>query len=184
MLRYPKLLLLLATCLLAFFLVESGLLDWMHGITGTLGYISVFLAGVGYSFTLTTAFSIGAFVELSHQVHPLLGGLIAGTGALLGDLLIFTFIRFSIHEEIQDLMQVVSTSVRQLMHQPTWFERIKPALLWIVAGLIIGSPLPDELGIALLGHAGRIHPRLFVLLCFTFNTLSATAILATARALS
>ena len=55
-------------------------------------------------------------------------------------------------------------------------------LTWLIGGLIIASPLPDELGISLLGFS-KAKTSLFIVLSFVFNFLGILFIGWVARAL-
>ena len=50
-------------------------------------------------------------------------------------------------------------------------HRIKKYLIYSFAGLVIASPLPDELGITLMAGFSKIKPLKLFLISFTFNTL-------------
>ena len=63
---------------------------------------------------------------------------------------------------------------------PTSQPRLSRGLL---AAVVIASPLPDEIGVALLSTTTRLSQRAFVILCFAVNTLGILAILLLASAL-
>jgi hypothetical protein len=159
-------------------------LDWLKNFFGPQAYLSTFFVGMGYSFSFTAPFSVGAFYELAPHVHPLLGGLIGGVGASLADLFIFSFLRFTFFDEIEMLMASFTERFHHVLHQSTLYERLRPYLLWTLGGLIIASPLPDELGMVIIGRQGQVHPRLFMALCFVLNTIGIIAILASVRAVA
>ena len=59
-------------------------------------------------------------------------------------------------------------------------SRVKKYFLWIVAGFIIASPLPDEIGVSLLSGLTNINQKLLVGVGFCLNTIGILFILALA----
>jgi hypothetical protein len=132
-----------------------------------------------FSFGFSSAFGVAILLDLSLHVNPFLGAIVAGIGAMLTDIGIFSFVRFTIfHDEIHRLRQ--SKFIRffhVLLHRSSVPNNVKNILLWSFAGLIIASPLPDEFGVALVSSASNIHSRQFALLCFVLNTIGILVIL-------
>jgi uncharacterized membrane protein YdjX (TVP38/TMEM64 family) len=50
-------------------------------------------------------------------------------------------------------------------------------ILWSFAGLLIASPLPDEIGVTLVSGLTEIRLRTFAALCFVLNTIGILIIL-------
>lgn len=179
---FPKLLTMLLSIILAYVLYRAGtftvLPSYLHGY----GYLSMFFAGMLFTFGFTTPFGIAIFIALAEEVHPLGGALIAATGASLTDITIFEFARFSLREEIDHLKtSSVITWVRSRIFHPSFSERLRKYFLWTIAGLIIASPLPDEFGVTLLGSATDIEEKRFGVLCFLFNAIGIFLILSAAQ---
>jgi hypothetical protein len=96
----------------------------------------------------------------------------------VGDYIIFVFIRDRISDDVAYFLARTGTPrFFKLFHRKA-FRRLLP----FVGGLIIASPLPDELGLALLG-AAKMRTRNFILLSFCFNTAGILLIGLAARAL-
>lgn len=156
---------------------DKALILWSIIIAAALSYYGIFhalieasmqylmfanlMAGVMFTSLFTLAPATVAFIELS-EVQPLMPIVIAGaSGAVLGDLFLYLFVRDTISDDIA------------LMMSRRWRHRLGAllhhrALSWavpIVGALIIASPLPDELGIALMGLS---KTRLVVLLPISF----------------
>lgn len=182
--KYPRLCLLLLSFVVAYSLYHTGSLDWLDQLNG-YGYISVFIAGLLFSFGFTTPFAIAILIELSPFVHPLVACLIAGTGALLSDFFIFDLIRFSVfHDEIIRLRSsYLMRKLHSLLHHERITERMQRMLLWSFAGIIIASPLPDELGVTLVSGISQMRPRQFAAVCFSFNAIGILLILLGSRVL-
>lgn len=56
-------------------------------------------------------------------------------------------------------------------------HRIKNYLLFVFAGLVIASPLPDELGVSMLAGLTRIKVRVLAIISFVMNSFGIFIIL-------
>jgi uncharacterized membrane protein YdjX (TVP38/TMEM64 family) len=107
---------------------------------------------------------------MATHIHPIPGALVAGLGAFLVDLMIFEFIRFSFIDELHKLRTTaIGLKVRALLHHETISERIREYILWSMAGLIIASPLPDEIGVTMISSVTELEEKKFGILCLLFN---------------
>jgi len=92
---------------------------------------------------------------------------------VIGDLFIFSFIRSSFIDEIKKLSRE-----KIIKHfngkSPSIF---KEYLLPVVAGFIIASPLPDEIGISLLAASSMISTKAFAVVSYLLNTAGIFALL-------
>ena len=181
---YPKLLLLCLSTAAAYLLYISGGLSWLHDIDhGTGEYISLFVGGMLFTFGFTAPFGVGVFVEVAHAVNPFVGSLIGGLGALTGDLVIFHVLRFDVFQSEIDHLR--STRLLQWLHTVFHHERFpekaRAYFLWIFAGIIIASPLPDEFGVALVSAFSDIRKSTFAILSFTLNMLGILTVIEGAR---
>jgi hypothetical protein len=175
---YPKLLGLLCSCVLAYGLYRYGVFDTLGGRLNGYGYLSLFVAGMLFAFGFTAPFAVAVFVEMAGTVHPVPAAIVAGAGAFLTDMSIFKFVRFTFVDELHRLKATrVMQWLHALLHRETISEQTRMYLLWSVAGLMIASPLPDEIGVTLVSGVTIIDPRKFGLLCFTLNTAGIFVIL-------
>lgn len=182
--QYPKLCLLCGSFVLAYVLYHFGAFDWFgHALNGH-GYASMFLGGMLFSYGFTAPFGIAIFLELGHEVNPLIAAPLAGIGAMLSDLFIFSIIRYSaFHDEVYRIQfSKPIVWIRSLLHHERVSERMRNYILWAFAGIVIGSPLPDEFGVILLGSVTQLKERQIALLCFVLNTIGIFLILLTSRA--
>ncbi len=185
LLDYPRLIALGACIGAAYVLYQIGMFEWLDGRFHGFGYPGAFGAGLLFSYGFTTPFAIAAFVELAHEVNPWIAAPLAGVGALLSDLVIFELLRLSAFgKEIDRLGRTTIVSrLHALLHHETVPEQVRRLTLWTLAAVVIASPLPDEIGVALLSTTTRLSQRAFVILCFAVNTLGILAILLLASAL-
>lgn len=183
--HYPKLLLLLCSFVLTYVLYLAGLFDLLPRYLGGYGYLSMFLGGLLFSFGFTTSFAIAIFIEMAALVNPFAGAAIAGIGAMLADLLIFRFIRFSFLDEIHRLKTTtVIRWLRDVLHHDSIPEQIRRYIAWSVAGIIIASPLPDELGVSLLSGVSEIKDKPFAVFCFGLDAIGILIVLLATESLA
>ena len=169
--QYPKLFLLACSFVLAYVLYMQGVFDALPQYLHGYGYISMFLGGLLFSFGFTTPFAIAIFAAMSGLVHPVLGALIGGAGAMMSDMFIFQFVRLSFMDELRRLKaSALFRWVRERGHREKVPERIRQYVQWSVAGILIASPLPDELGVSLLSGLTEIKSRPFAIACYIMNT--------------
>ncbi len=163
--HYKNLTYLLISLLMAFFLFKSpGFRSFLFHL-GRLGYLGVFLAGFFYTSTFTISFATVLLLLLARYFPPAQLILVAGTGAVLGDFLIFQLIRSKgIVEEINHFFKHFGgDKIHHLIHSK-FFSWTLP----VVGAIIIASPLPDELGISLMGIS-KMKNNQFIGVSFLLN---------------
>lgn len=180
--HYPKLLLFACSCVASYILVQNGTFESVTHLLNTGGYLSAFFAGLLFSFGFATPFAIGLFIAIAPDVHPLQAALLGGAGALLSDLLLFSFARLSLKDELHRLsLTHLWQRCIGMLHRDHFHPSVRKAVLVLTAGLIIASPLPDEIGVTMLGGATRMNGRAFGVLSYALNTLGILVILLLAQ---
>lgn len=133
---------------------------------GSLGWLGVFIAGALFVSTFTVA--TGALMlSIFAEEFPLpLVAILAGAGGAIGDLTIFHLVRDGLTNELKDLYRRFGGRHLAVLLHTRYFRWSLP----LVGAAIIASPLPDELGVSLLGIStmGTIR---FVVLSFVLNTV-------------
>ncbi len=142
-----------------------------HNLLFSLGYLGSLLAGIFFAYGFTAAPATAILLLLSTRQSILLTGFIAGFGALVGDLIIFKFIKYSFADEIKKLSREKAINQFKI---PSLFKKY---LVPVFAGFIIASPLPDEIGVSLLAVSGSISTKYFSILSFVLNTTGIFVIL-------
>ncbi len=163
----------------AVWLVHSGVLRHFLDTTRDMHFLQSFLGGMFFTSAFTTPVAIVFLGEIARLNSIFWTAFFGGLGALVGDLILFTFIkdRFS-----NDLMALIGkTGVEKLRH--IFASRLFHWLSPFVAAIIMASPFPDELGIMLLGFA-KTRAILFMLISFTANFLGILVIAAIARSIT
>jgi len=171
--KYPKFLLLFITFLVAYLLFYGKDYGPFRDFIASLGYSGTFVAGMLFTYGFTAAPATAIFLILAQHQNIYIASLIGGLGALIGDLFIFSFIRRSFIDEIRRLSKerIVKYFNGRL---PGLFKKY---LLPLVAGFIIASPLPDEIGVAMLASSGLISTKVFSVISYLLNTVGIFALL-------
>ena len=161
------------TFLIAYLLFYERNYQPFHDFIFSLGYFGTFLAGAMFAYGFTAAPATAILLILAKEQNVLFAGLIGGLGALVGDLIIFKFIRYSFADEIRKLRR--EKIVQYLNHRTP--SVLKKYILPVFAGFIIASPLPDEIGVSLLAFSGNISMKVFSIISYVLNTAGIFAIL-------
>ena len=170
---YPKFLLLFITFIIAYFIFTGRSYEPLNSFILSFGLFGAFIAGVMFSYGFTAAPSTVLFLIIAKEHNLWLAGFAGGLGALLGDLVIFAFIRSSFSDEIGKLSK---EKIIKKFHT-SMPNRFKKYLLPVFAGFIIASPLPDEIGVTLLAIHRHISVRMFMLMSYLLNTAGIFVIL-------
>jgi hypothetical protein len=161
----------IALSYVAAFLV-FGLLgeQFFHDALAPFGLAGAFIAGALYTFSFTS--SIGALLLVALVPYYPAGviAVIGGIGALAADVFIFNFIRHNLDKEVERVSR--SALVCRVGAKGLFCTRWFRALLGF---LVIASPLPDELGAALLS-AAKMKSGDFTLIAFIADILGIYAL--------
>ncbi len=172
--KYPKLFFLIFTFIVAYFMFAGRDFLLFRSFLLNLEYFGVFLAGIFFAYGFTAAPATAMLLILSKGQNIFFTGFIAGLGALAGDLIIFKFIRHSFADEIKKLSE--ERAINDLNNKIP--ATLKKYFIIVLAGFIIASPLPDEIGVSLLAASqSTISTKIFSILSYFLNTLGIFAIL-------
>ena len=150
---------------IAIILAKTGALQDLITSTQEVRFIGSFIAGIFFTSIFTTVPAIVTLGELAKINTVVPTALFGALGAVLGDLIIFKFIRDRLSEHLVELLK----------HDSSW-KRIKTLfrlryfkwLTFFLGGIILASPFPDELAISLFG-VSKIKVPLFIAVSFIFN---------------
>lgn len=145
---------------------------------GDWGYIGAVLAGIFYVITFTTVPALAILYEFSHTLNLLELSILAGFGSVIGDFLIFSFLRKKHILDIEKLGERFHASPLYHLLHSRYFLWLTPVL----GAIIIASPLPDELGISLLS-ASKLKKWQFILLTFVLDSVGIWLIISGTRLL-
>lgn len=156
---------IILSVLVAVTLVRTEVLVKLLTSTKELEILGSFIAGMFFTSIFTTAPAIITLGEIANANSVLLVAFFGGLGAIVGDLIIFRFVRDRLAEHLLELVKHQGTGKRfrvlLRMKYFRWFT-------FLLGGLIIASPFPDELGIGLMGFT-KLRLSWFIPLSFTFN---------------
>ena len=146
-------------------LVKTGLIAKIIGIAPDLWFIESFIAGIFFTSIFTTAPSIVTLGSIA-QNNPLIPvSILGGLGALCGDLIMFRFMKNRLSEDFVYLLKQKSKKERiSFIFKRKFFRWF----IFCIGALIIASPLPDELGIMMMGFS-KAKTSLFIPVSFIMN---------------
>ena len=180
--RYPKIVLLIIAIILAYYIFsETSFPALLQGLNVSK-YLIIFIGGLLFSFGFTTPFAIGIFLTTNPE-NIFLASIIGGLGALASDMVIFNIIKLSFMDEFNRLEHTKPIKKMSSLIKTKINEKIRVYLLYTCAGLIIASPLPDELGITMLAGLTAIKLSTLAKISFTMNALGILIMLAISRIL-
>jgi hypothetical protein len=151
--------------LLTLVLVKTQALSTILNGAVSLKLFGSFIAGIFFTSVFTTIPAILTLGEISSHNSLYLTAFFGACGAVIGDLVIFRFIRDRLSEHLTVLME-----------HTTYWRRVRALfklryfrwLTFLLGGLIISSPFPDEIAISLLGFS-KMKTKTFIPLSFLFN---------------
>ncbi len=133
-----------------------------------------FVAGIFFTSVFTLGPASVVLAELSGIGSPILVALWGGFGAMIGDAILFLFVRDIFADDLRRFLKKHHLRLFTLPHFG-FLRWVYP----VVGAFIIASPLPDEFGLALLGLTKtRLSILLPVAFCMNVIGIFAIAVLA------
>jgi len=129
--------------LIAIILLKTGVLISILASSKELKLFGSFIAGIFFTSIFTVAPATVVLAEIAQVNSVLLTALLGGIGAMLGDMIIFRFVKDRLSEDILYLLKK-SKSERLIS---IFRLRIFRWLIAFLGSLIIASPFPSELGL-------------------------------------
>lgn len=162
------------------FLAQTDAFQYIFSLINGFGFLGII--GIGFFFTsvFTVPPAIVALGQLSLIYPPVAVVLLGALGAVIGDYLLFRFVKDRISTDISYFLRN-STRYRRLMRLATQ-ERFRYVAL-VFALFIIASPLPDETALTLLGVS---HSRLrdVLIVMYIANALGVAVIVLAAQGIA
>ena len=150
------LLIVFFSIVVATIIAKLGVFEYIVGKSATREIIGSFVSGFFFTSIFTTAPAMVALGQIASTGNIFVVAIIGGFGAMIGDYFLFIFFRDSIGADIAELIK--SKKRGHLKH--LFASQMGKRLMALVGGLIIASPLPDEIGLALMGIS-KIKNRVF-----------------------
>ncbi|MBI4177194.1 MAG: hypothetical protein HY516_02405 [Candidatus Aenigmarchaeota archaeon] len=164
---------------IAVYMLTTPEIAGLIGHSGKLGYLGALVAGFFFSSLFTTPISMAVLAILGKSLDPLWIAAIGAFGAMTADYIIFQFVRRSIDNLKEEILELKFFIERHNpVHtnpNPALVHKLKMYLTPVLAGLIIASPLPDEIAIGMLG-AAHYEKKKVLVFAFVANFLGILAI--------
>jgi hypothetical protein len=161
----------------AYVLIEINAFDGILHASSGMKFLGSFIAGIFFTSVFTFALSTVALAEIALTNNILGVAFFGGLGAVVGDLIIFRFLRKGIAEDIEELIKKEGKRLDYVFHL-----RFFRFLIPFIGALIIASPFPDELGLAMMGIV-KLEPKFLVPISFVLNSLGILILLLIAQGL-
>ena len=169
--------LIVISIFLAVFFVRTGLLSLFAGLTSDLWFMESFLVGIFFTSVFTTAPAIVSLGEIVPHNSLVIVALFGAFGALIGDFIIFKFMKDRFFEDFEYILKNKSGKERMLSLMNS---KIFRKFTFFIGAFVIASPLPDEFGITLLSLS-RAKTLLFAVVLFILKFLGIVAVGLVAR---
>jgi len=135
--------------LITLLLVRMGALGHILAATEEQAYIGSFISGIFFTSVFTLAPASIALGVLSHYEPAYIVAIWGALGAMMGDLLLFLFIRDVFADDVDGISAV--RRWKRIIARPHF--GLMRILIPVFGALVIASPLPDEIGLAILGFS-------------------------------
>lgn len=151
----------------AVFLANTNLLINILISTKELEWLGSFVAGIFFTSIFTTAPAVATLGEIAQNGSIITTAILGGLGAVVGDLIIFKFIRDRFSGHLAELIKHQGFTKRtKALFRLKMFRWIT----FLIGGFILASPFPDEIGVSILG-ALHLKTSWFVPVSFVFNSI-------------
>lgn len=175
--KHHKIAILLVGVIIAYQVFNIPTIQNFFSSLGSFGYLSVFLGGMLYALGFTIPIGVALLLTIPVE-NIVFASLIGGLGGLVADMLIFKYIHHSFKHEFQEIEHIKIIEETEQIIDSNISAKIRNYLLFIFAGFIIASPLPDEFGVTLLAGFTSIKPKTLAILSFVFHTIGIAALIA------
>lgn len=168
--RFLQIAVILVSIVIAILILRSDFVENTVSNLGNAGLIGIFVAGIFYAYSFTLAPALATLMLFTNSFNPLFISLFGALGATLGNYLLFHLIRDELPGEAEKLVEELEKE-ESIILKKLKYHWILP----LAVAIIFVSPLPDELGVSLLGTA-KFNPKKFILLVFFLHFIGLLAI--------
>ncbi|PJE74575.1 MAG: hypothetical protein COV01_00910 [Candidatus Taylorbacteria bacterium CG10_big_fil_rev_8_21_14_0_10_41_48] len=165
--RFLKDLFIIAiSIVVAVYIGDGALLANIFGLASGHIVLSAIIGGLFFTSVFTTIPAVVFLGKLALIGDPVVIAIAGGIGAVIGDLIIFRFIRDHLTADLKSLL-----SENAKIHLSHVFEfRFFRWFMAMLGAIVISSPLPDEIGLAMMGMT-KMRTIVFVPISFICNSL-------------
>lgn len=170
--------LVIASLVAAYAVMESSLVDSIVSVASGWYVLTAFAAGIFFTSVFTTAPAIAILAKLGTTHNPFVVAAVGAVGSYLGDLVIFRFLKDHLAANVTLMLESKQKGEGRLAH--LLHQRFFRWSLAFLGALVIASPFPDEIGLALMGMSD-IGGKRFAAISLSFNALGILIICFIAR---
>jgi hypothetical protein len=158
------LLIIILSIAIAIILVKTGILNELFIGLQEWRFLGIILAGALFV-SIFTAVPAGVVLFEAATVGSVWEvALFGAIGALIGDFLIFRFVKNNLVESVKSLISQARRERIVSIFELKIFRWLFP----FFGALIVASPLPDEIGLAMMGFA-KMETKFFIPISFFLN---------------
>jgi len=161
---YQDMILIGLSVMLAVYIVKTNIAPHLVLALGGMQWVGVVIAGMFFTSAFTTAPAIAVLGELALTTPLPMLFLLGAIGATLGDYIIFRFFKNRISQDLEYVFSLSKKSRFSGVFKTHLFKFFVP----FIGALIIASPMPDEVGVAMLGIS-KVKDNLFLAISFVMN---------------
>lgn len=171
------LLIVAAGVLAAVAVTRVGVVERVISVSEGAELLGGFVAGIFFTSLFTIAPAGIALATISSHADPVQVALVGALGAMLGDLVLFAFVRDVVADDLIDLLNASKLKRYLSIFKLRMFHWIVP----LAGAVVIASPLPDEIGVAMMGFS-KMRTGLLLPVSFVMNFVGILALAYAARA--
>lgn len=149
---------------LALFLVHTGIVIHLLASATQLKLVGSFVAGLFFTSLFTIAPAGIVLAHIAETTPIMIVAFLGALGAMIGDLVIYKFLQNNLTEDINDLLALPRYRRIKRLFGVRKLRILRP----FIGAIVIISPLPDEIGLALLGLS-RVPVSIMLPLTFMLN---------------
>lgn len=151
--------------------------EFFHSLVAPLGIGGLFIVGMMYSYSFTLSLGALLLPAFLDQYSPLVIAIFGGLGGTFADLTMFQLVKNNLKQEMKALGKTnFMKAIRKLPFMKfDWFRDVLGAIL-------IASPLPDEIGIAVMASA-HLSENAFRLIALVANVVGIYLLVTAAAAI-
>jgi hypothetical protein len=165
-----------ASIVFAIVIGKTGIIHSVVGAIDSSPVIAIFIAGIFFTSMFTIAPASVALAEIAQTTSVGTVIIWGALGAVIGDLIIFLFIRDGVASDIKTVLKGKYFKKLVRLSHFGFMRWLGP----VTGALIIASPLPDELGLAMMGMS-RVKTPIFIPVVFVMNMLGIYLVAALGR---
>lgn len=160
---------------IAITLLKTGaVLILINSLNGFV-WVASFFAGIFYTSIFTAAPASIAIIEMAQRTSPVLIAFTGAFGSLIWDYFIFKFIK----ENVSGHLITLSKKIRS---ETIMSSKIFTFFLSFIGAFCIATPLPDEIGLALMGIS-KMRTAYFIPISYSLNFIGILVLALIGRAI-